>query len=400
MSVLTVFFCGTGSNSEDNNHKNYVSGELISTLAKNATGRDMIDYIQVDGVGSGNQNEWLKQAKDDTYSTIRGTLQGKGIDSNMRHVLNIMRGTQKDKNDYVTRAKGLLSETRPEKSAWPFAANKQYQEWVKESKVLAADLKHGLAARQQNLALERQSKPISQVNIVGWSRGGVSCFELANRMLKDPKLRDISVNIFACDPVPGGLNSFKDYKSLGKNVKQLVCVFAEDERSLAFKARMPRLDSSTKYYTTFMPGRHSTLVGNANTSGGSKGSGLLTGPGLVTRDFMEKILIGWGTKLKPSTTLNFTRQRVVELYDQMQRHEEHFDAMHKITYTAKNRVLWTGKNRIGQQKERRFGIPMYRFQFPGITNSYGDAVNRHHCDVLSANAFATKGISAALSCSI
>ncbi|CAK1900133.1 hypothetical protein EDB69_2775 [Vibrio crassostreae] len=90
MSVLTVFFCGTGSNSEDNNHKNYVSGELISTLAKNTTGRGMIDYIQVDGVGSGNQNEWLKQGKDDTYSGVKGTLLGKGIDSNMRYALCAM----------------------------------------------------------------------------------------------------------------------------------------------------------------------------------------------------------------------------------------------------------------------------------------------------------------------
>ena len=113
MSVLTVFFCGTGSNSEDNNHKNYVSGELISTLAKNATGRDMIDYIQVDGVGSGNQNEWLKQGKDDTYSGVKGTLLGKGIDSNIRHVLNILRGSQQDKNNYMKRAKGLLSVYRP-----------------------------------------------------------------------------------------------------------------------------------------------------------------------------------------------------------------------------------------------------------------------------------------------
>ncbi|MFL7031823.1 hypothetical protein [Vibrio cyclitrophicus] len=54
------------------------------------------------------------------------------------------------------------------------------------------------------------------------------------------------------------------------------------------------LHPSTKYYTTYMPGRHGTLVGNANTSGGSKGAGLLTGPGLVTRDFMEKVLTGWG----------------------------------------------------------------------------------------------------------
>jgi hypothetical protein len=83
MSIFTVFFCGTGSNSEDNNHKNYVSGELISTLAKNTTGRDMIDYIKVDWVGSGNQNEWLKQGKDDMYSGVKGTLLGKGIDSAM-----------------------------------------------------------------------------------------------------------------------------------------------------------------------------------------------------------------------------------------------------------------------------------------------------------------------------
>ncbi|MCZ8498438.1 hypothetical protein O9929_12000 [Vibrio lentus] len=77
MSVLTVFFSVTlSSNSEDNNHKNYVSGRLISTLAKNTTGRDMIDYIQVDGVGSGNQNEWLKQGKDDTYSLALGNIAG------------------------------------------------------------------------------------------------------------------------------------------------------------------------------------------------------------------------------------------------------------------------------------------------------------------------------------
>ncbi|CAK1710664.1 hypothetical protein VCRA2123O444_100149 [Vibrio crassostreae] len=58
------------------------------------------------------------------------------------------------------------------------------------------------------------------------------------------------------------------------------------------KARMPRLSPSTKYYTTYMPGRHGTLVSNANTSSGSKGAGLLTDPGLVTRDFMEKVLTG------------------------------------------------------------------------------------------------------------
>ncbi|CAK3944623.1 hypothetical protein VCRA2120E57_620006 [Vibrio crassostreae] len=159
---------------------------------------------------------------------------------------------------------------------------------------------------------------------------------------------------------------------------------------------MPRLSPSTKYYTTYMPGRHGTLVGNANTSGGSKGAGLLTGPGLMTRDFMEKVLTGWGTQLKASTTLNFSRQRIIELYEQMRSHEEYFNKMHGMTYTAKNRLLWTSKDRIGQQRERRYGIPMYRFQFPVITNNYGDTINRHHCDVLATNAFAAHGTSAAL----
>ncbi|WP_246856927.1 hypothetical protein [Vibrio crassostreae] len=52
------------------------------------------------------------------------------------------------------------------------------------------------------------------------------------------------------------------------------------------------MSPSIKYYTTYMPGRHGTLVSNANTSSGSKGAGLLTDPGLVTRDFMEKVLTG------------------------------------------------------------------------------------------------------------
>ena len=33
MSVFTVFFCGTGSNSFDIHNKNYPKGEVISSLA-------------------------------------------------------------------------------------------------------------------------------------------------------------------------------------------------------------------------------------------------------------------------------------------------------------------------------------------------------------------------------
>ncbi|MCW1890458.1 hypothetical protein OK016_19515 [Vibrio chagasii] len=76
---------------------------------------------------------------------------------------------------------------------------------------------------------------------------------------------------------------------------------------------------------------------------------------------MEK-LTGWGTKLKSSSTLNFSRQRIIELYEQMLA-TKNTSIKCGMTYTAKNRLLWTTKTESGS-RERRFGIPMYDFQFP------------------------------------
>ena len=54
MTVLTIFFCGTGSNKFDTHHENFWNGELISTLAANHCGREFAEWIVVDGPGSGN----------------------------------------------------------------------------------------------------------------------------------------------------------------------------------------------------------------------------------------------------------------------------------------------------------------------------------------------------------
>lgn len=399
MAIFTVFFSGTGAHSEKHIHNDYISGELISVLAKNAVGQDILDYIQVDGVGSGNRFEWRKHTKDDTYHKIRGTL-GSGIDSNLNHVLNVIRGYEEDKGDYLTRAKNLMRDTQPQKkdSFWSWGTSSAYQHWLQEAKLLSLDLKDSMSMEKANINAERTINPITCVNMVGWSRGGVSCFELANRMSKDPKLCNIPVNIFACDPVPGGTNSLKDYKTLAKNVKSIVCFFAEDESSLGFKARMPRLHKSTKYYTSMIPGRHATLVGNAHTSGASSGGDLLTGPGLITRDFAEKVLVGWGSRLKQGSMLNLTRNNVLDLYQQVMGNSVHFNNMSQHTYTVKDRRPWS--SRIGQKRESWFGIPTSRFHFPGINNEYPEAVNRHHSDVLDGNLFAVHGISEAIGSAI
>ena len=49
----------------------------------------------------------------------------------------------------------------------------------------------------------RKGKPITCVNVVGWSRGGVTCHMFANALAETEGWSKIPVNIFACDPVPG-----------------------------------------------------------------------------------------------------------------------------------------------------------------------------------------------------
>lgn len=49
MTILTVYFCGTGSNKFDESHANYWNGELISSLAANNKGKEFAEWVILDG---------------------------------------------------------------------------------------------------------------------------------------------------------------------------------------------------------------------------------------------------------------------------------------------------------------------------------------------------------------
>ncbi len=77
------------------------------------------------------------------------------------------------------------------------------RDWDAKAKHKGQEMVNESFLAYKHLAQARSTNPITKVNMIGWSRGGVTCFELANRMFADPDLRHIPVNIFACDPVPG-----------------------------------------------------------------------------------------------------------------------------------------------------------------------------------------------------
>lgn len=327
MSVFTIFFCGTGSTKYDTLNNNYWNGELIATLASNMNNREFADWVVIDGPGSGNlqADELFTEPKGYGWT---GTAFGKGWYENVQHAINLIKGKADWKRTKLTEAEykrlkaaGLPIQDVQEPSSWLW---RHYD--YGDRKVTPQDL------QEKIIKIFRKGGLIpTQVNLVGWSRGGVSCHMLANAMAGDPALRHIPVNIFAVDPVPGPLNFQLEKVALGKNVKEYVGFFARDERSKGFSCVIPKTDPATKVSIFPMAGRHATLVGNASLKG-SDGPGSLTEAGQVVRHFAEVCLTRWGAPLNKK--LGLSPAKVSALHQSIVMHEAAFTAMRKFTYTG------------------------------------------------------------------
>ncbi|MFH6954562.1 hypothetical protein ACHSBP_15830 [Pseudoalteromonas sp. XMcav1-K] len=403
MSTFTIFFCGTSSNARDYNKKHvFHQGELVSSLAKHAQGIEYQDYMIVDGVGSGNETEFTKFSKS-YYGGALAPLFGSGIASNMQHALSVVLGFpfEQDLAETQKRAEGLLKDSRPSKYSLgglgiiTHSTTAAYDKWQQEVNALSQDLQVHMRSLVKRIKTARAKAPITQLNLIGWSRGGVSCFEFANILNKHPLANTIKVNIFALDPVPGGVNPFQDYKKLGANVAHFVAVFAEDERSSGFKARMPELHTKTKFYTTFMPGRHGTLVGNAAEDGQGQAitETMLNNPGFVTRDFAFKVLCSWRCQFKSNSINPLSQQQLLGCYKIMLSKEQQYAKMQSKSYT-KFTNGWFGKI-DAVQRIKSTNPKQLTSVFTGLAlqQQYKekDIVNRHHYDVLMGNSFVVKG---------
>lgn len=326
MSVFTVYFCGTSSTCYDNHNPNYWNGELISTLAANSPGREFADWIIVDGPGSGNlQADTLTvKTQDHPYA---GPAFGKGWETNVRHALNMIKGEfewQRDKLNEagyqaLKKAGVPIQDVQVEGSFW--ARLYDYGDRSPTPQQL----------QQQIVNQFRKAGKIpSQVNLVGWSRGGISCHMLANEMFEDPALKHIPVNIFAIDPVPGPFNFQSNRVTLNENVHEYVGFYARDERSMGFDCVIPTVDKRTKVSVYPLPGRHATLVGNA-AEDGVAGPNALAEPGIVVRHLAETCLRRWGVKLQKCLELNEaalqTAHNTMHIYDAW------YANMRKYSYT-------------------------------------------------------------------
>lgn len=338
MSVFTIFFCGTGSNSFDFHNPNYPDGELVSTLASHHSGSEFVDWVVVDGPGSGNLQEDDKWVTPGNYSSTRGKLLGAGWDENVKHALAMLKGEFSWSREKLTeeqydvlKAAGVPIDDATQ-SGWIWRTYDYGNRKVTPQELQA-----------KKAQIFRKNQEITTVNLIGWSRGGVTCHMMANAMAMDNAVKNIPVNIFAIDPVPGAGNFQSNRTTVPANVDNYVGIYARDERSAGFAPTVPDYKQRTRPTVMPFPGRHATVVGNGALDGGD-GAQALPASGKLVRHLAETYLTSWGTTLDKK--LELSKERMQALYAEIVADADKYAAMRDETYTYKTSV--DGERGVGK----------------------------------------------------
>ncbi|WP_341797602.1 MULTISPECIES: hypothetical protein [unclassified Pseudomonas] len=327
MSVFTAYFCGTGSHRFDDANPNFWNGELVSTLAANDQGREFAHWIAVDGPGSGNLQDDKLFVEPGGYFNWTGQLFGSGWEENVNHVLQVIKGESNWQRTKLSEEEyGRLKD-----AGVPVPEVSSTASWFWRTYDYGDRHPTPQELQERIISMFRKPRIPTQVNLVGWSRGGISCHMLANAMAKDPVLRNVPVNIFAIDPVPGVGNVQAERIGLAENVREYVGFYSRDERSKGFACVIPSVASGTQICIYPMPGRHATLVGNASVDGASDGT-VLKEPGLIVRHFAEVCLTRWGVRLGRQLALNDSQ--LMKCHQAMAAAEAQYQAMRVKSYTV------------------------------------------------------------------
>jgi len=157
----------------------------------------------------------------------------------------------------------------------------------------------------QDLKFDK-GQAIATVNLVGWSRGAVTCMRIANLMYEVFKT-EIECNIFAVDPVAGADAGKKmdDTQVLHSNVARYVGILAMHEMRSTFKPQdWSRVKApATKCIFLPMPGVHNAqvIVGNPPESA------------TITRNLACGLLQAWGTPVTDTPFADLSSPRAMSV---------------------------------------------------------------------------------------
>jgi hypothetical protein len=220
-NVFTIFFHGT------NYDRNTNPEELISQLSTTITGTEA-EIIQTAEPSEENPLPYKLNTSNPTYLICEGP----GSDD-APGVRNPLLNTAKDQT-----ATEINPGLTPKDDGFQndFIGN-THKNWRITGTIIGSGWNDNVYKAVWLLThLKWETKqPIDTINLIGWSRGAVSCLKTAFKLFE--VFEDtINVNIFAVDPVPGGANeTTDDIHFIPPNVRQYVGILALDEDRKPFK---------------------------------------------------------------------------------------------------------------------------------------------------------------------
>lgn len=243
------------------------------------------------------------------------------------------------------------------------------------------------------------------VNLVGWSRGGVTAIAFAKKRLtgnNDLNSRITRINILALDPVTGDSNAMQNpltlltpeqlgvgYFLIPDKVAEYVGIYADDERSVWFGPILPRAEDAAKTQTYLfrVPGSHETLVGNRLTHGHSTyAPGGLSNPlGLVPQVTDDHVrAVGWTTKVFVKELLGtpgWGNVRFdpdpVDYNDRWKWEPDQVDSDAKLKEQFMSNVSFMNANDFNSMRKYSFGQLIFGWEYFGPGGWFGLQENRY-----------------------
>ncbi|HVZ46438.1 MAG TPA: DUF5621 domain-containing protein [Ramlibacter sp.] len=383
MAVFTVFCHGT------NEHRaNGHSTELVHALSAKAAGTEYDDWLILDGPGKGVKSDTVnrmagtfdafdrnKGAKGSAPSWSRTSNRIMDVSSwetggsaptyNPSNVGNVVSGIG---NMYQGGKAGVgagLVSTLLSPIVVPVGTialrSSDTARGLVYGEGMDDNIRHAIAA----MANKWTDFTGHTVNMVGWSRGAITCMRMAN-WIQEFFGGGMNVNIFAVDPVAGGDlgTAVADTYTIPQIVKNYVAVLMMDDRRGGFRPqdinriRVENRDA-TKLALLPFPGSHDTPVKLG------KDSNLNEVPE-ICRYMSYKFLAGMGTRFTEAETI-FSAMQLSEKYALVKKKQKAYGKLGK---------KGVGKAAMGGIITRDVGNELDRY----MSETPNFFVNQHHVE--------------------
>ena len=308
MPVFTILNHGT------NSHRSRTDGEIIADFGRNVAGTEYKDFLITDGPGSKGTAKAPMPGTFDPFTKDK-VAKKKTEEWSKTPTRTLANISGKEQRFFEPAGHGVLKAIVPEKQH----AGITGEGWDD-------NIRHVIAT------LAELPSSSGTINMIGWSRGAVTCLRMAN-WIREFLGPGFEINIFAIDPVAGldaGVE-LKDTAVIPRTVRNYVAILALDEMRGDFAPQdlsRIKIEDPTETNVAFLPfpGVHNTPVIEKDAK--------LAEVTKVVRHLGYKFLTKHGTAFKKAET-TFTASQLCELYAAMQQKREGYRAMMKKDVEAR-----------------------------------------------------------------